>query len=82
MVHHFQEDEIAAFLGEERSLVRREYPTGIGPVDLLWRDADGHTVAIEVKREAELAANGVGAGIVAGRQALFEPVRLGVGQKL
>ena len=43
-----------SFLGEELSLVRREYPTGIGPVDLLCRDADGHTVAIEVKRRGEI----------------------------
>jgi RecB family endonuclease NucS len=32
-------------------LVRREYPTDIGPVDLLCRDADGGAVAIEVKRQ-------------------------------
>jgi len=36
------------------SLVRREYPTPIGPVDLLCRDADGATVAIEVKRRGEI----------------------------
>ena len=30
--------------------MRREYPTAIGPVDLLARDADGATVAVEVKR--------------------------------
>jgi RecB family endonuclease NucS len=35
-------------------LVRREYPTAIGPVDLLCRDADGHVVAIEVKRRGEI----------------------------
>ena len=32
------------------TLVRREYPTAIGPVDLLAKDADGKTVAVEVKR--------------------------------
>jgi RecB family endonuclease NucS len=32
-------------------LVRREFPTDIGPVDLLCRDADGAAVAIEVKRQ-------------------------------
>ena len=37
-------------------LVRREYQTGIGPVDLLCRDADGHAVAIEIKRVGELGA--------------------------
>jgi len=35
-------------------LVRREYPTDIGPVDLLCKDADGNTVAIEVKRRGEI----------------------------
>jgi RecB family endonuclease NucS len=35
-------------------LVRREYPTDIGPVDLLCKAADGTTVAIEVKRRGEL----------------------------
>jgi RecB family endonuclease NucS len=35
-------------------LVRREYPTDIGPVDLLCRDADGRAVAIEVKRRGEV----------------------------
>ena len=34
------------------TLVRREYPTDIGPVDLLCRDPDGGAVAIEVKRRA------------------------------
>ncbi len=35
-------------------LVRREYPTEIGPVDLLCRDADGLVVAVEVKRRGEI----------------------------
>jgi RecB family endonuclease NucS len=35
-------------------LVRREFPTDIGPVDLLCRDADGGAVAIEVKRRGEI----------------------------
>jgi len=35
-------------------LVRREYPTDIGPVDLLCRGARGETVAIEVKRRGEI----------------------------
>jgi RecB family endonuclease NucS len=35
-------------------LVRREYPTDIGPVDLLCRDEDGGTVAIEIKRRGEI----------------------------
>src|SRR5690606_6066457 len=41
-------------LGEGFTLVRREYPTAIGPVDLLCRDADGAAVAVEVKRRGEI----------------------------
>ena len=37
-------------------LVAREFPTDLGPVDLLLRDSDGATVAVEVKRVGELAA--------------------------
>ncbi len=36
------------------SLVRREYPTDIGPVDLLCKDGRGGTVAVEVKRRGEI----------------------------
>ncbi len=36
------------------SLIRREYPTDIGPVDLLCRDAEGRAVAIEIKRRGEI----------------------------
>ena len=35
-------------------LVRREFPTDIGPVDLLCKAADGTTVAIEVKRRGAI----------------------------
>jgi RecB family endonuclease NucS len=35
-------------------LIRREYPTDIGPLDLLCEDADGVVVAIEVKRRGEI----------------------------
>ncbi len=41
-------------IGEGLRLVRREYPTDIGPVDLLCRDADGGAVAVEVKRRGEI----------------------------
>jgi len=41
-------------LGEGWSLVRREYPTDIGPVDLLCRDANGRHVAVEIKRRGEI----------------------------
>ncbi|WP_165164326.1 endonuclease NucS [Corynebacterium qintianiae] len=37
-------------LGVDYSLIRREYPTAIGPVDILARDPEGRTVAVEVKR--------------------------------
>jgi RecB family endonuclease NucS len=36
------------------TLVRREYPTAVGPVDLLCRDASGGTVAVEIKRRGEI----------------------------
>jgi RecB family endonuclease NucS len=36
------------------TLVRREYPTAIGPVDLMCRDADGRSVAVEIKRRGEI----------------------------
>ncbi len=39
------------FLEEGLTLVRREYPTTVGPVDLLCRAEDGAAVAIEVKRQ-------------------------------
>ena len=41
-------------LGEGWRLVRREYPTDIGPVDLLCRDADGAAIAVEIKRRGEI----------------------------
>ena len=41
-------------LGDGLTLVRREYPTDIGPVDLLCRDADGAAVAVEIKRRGEI----------------------------
>ena len=41
-------------LGEGWRLVRREYPTPIGPVDLMCRDAAGACVAIEIKRRGEI----------------------------
>jgi endonuclease len=41
-------------IGEGLRLIRREYPTDIGPVDLLCRDAEGRAVAIEIKRRGEI----------------------------
>lgn len=40
--------------GSNWTLVRREYPTPIGPVDIVCRDENGNTVAIEVKRRGEI----------------------------
>lgn len=53
---HLQEllAEHVETLGEGWSLVRREYPTAIGPVDLLCRDAGGASVAVEIKRRGEI----------------------------
>jgi RecB family endonuclease NucS len=41
-------------LGAGWTLVRREYPTAIGPVDLLCRDSRGAAVAVEIKRRGEI----------------------------
>ena len=41
-------------LNKGMRLVRREYPTDIGPVDLLCRDADGVAVAVEIKRRGDI----------------------------
>jgi RecB family endonuclease NucS len=41
-------------LGEGWRLVRREYPTAIGPVDLMCRDGVGVSVAVEIKRRGEI----------------------------
>ena len=49
---HLQEllAEQIEVLGAGWRLVRREYPTAIGPVDIMARDADGGSVAVELKR--------------------------------
>jgi len=43
-------------LGEELRLVRREWPTDIGPVDLMCKDEDGQWVAVEIKRIGTMEA--------------------------
>src|SRR5579872_108743 len=41
-------------LGDGWRLIRREYPTPIGPVDLMCRDHTGQSVAVEIKRRGEI----------------------------
>ncbi len=53
---HLQEllAEHIELLGAGYTLVRREYMTAIGPVDILCRDAEGRSVAVEIKRRGEI----------------------------
>ena len=53
---HLQEllSDHPATLADGLTLVRREFPTAIGPVDLMCRDADGRSVAVEIKRRGEI----------------------------
>ena len=53
---HLQEllAEHPATLAEGLTLVRREFPTAIGPVDLMCRDAAGLSVAVEIKRRGDI----------------------------
>jgi RecB family endonuclease NucS len=55
---HLQEELAArpAALGQELQLVRREWPTDIGPVDLMCRDESGDWVAVEIKRVGTIDA--------------------------
>jgi RecB family endonuclease NucS len=53
---HLQEllaDQLQVF-EEGATLIRREYFTAIGPVDILCKDSAGQTVAIEIKRRGEI----------------------------
>jgi len=53
---HLQEllaEHVETF-GKNWQLVRREYPTAIGPVDLLCKDELGKTVAVEIKRRGDI----------------------------
>ena len=53
---HLQEllAEHIELLGAGYALVRREYMTAIGPVDILCRDAQGRSVAVEIKRRGDI----------------------------
>ena len=56
-VEHALRDLLAAApaaIAPDLMLVRREYPTPIGPVDLMFRAGDGGMVAVEVKRRGEI----------------------------
>jgi len=55
---HLQEELAAAptALGEELTLVKREWPTDVGPVDLMCKDATGEWVAVEIKRIGTIEA--------------------------
>ncbi|MGA6127590.1 MULTISPECIES: endonuclease NucS [unclassified Microbacterium] len=46
--------EQVGVIGDNLTLVRREFPTAIGPVDLLLRNPEGGTVAVEVKRRGDI----------------------------
>ncbi|HET6188912.1 MAG TPA: endonuclease NucS [Trebonia sp.] len=54
---HLQEllaGQLHLLFGDGWRLIRREYPTPIGPVDIMCRDSDGTHVAIEIKRRGEI----------------------------
>jgi RecB family endonuclease NucS len=55
---HLQEAlaDAPGFCGEGFRLVRREWPTDIGPVDLMCRDEDDDWIAVEIKRVATIDA--------------------------
>jgi endonuclease len=55
---HLQEELAAApsALGEDLTLVKREWSTEVGPVDLMCRDEDGEWVAVEIKRIGTIEA--------------------------
>jgi len=53
---HLQEllaEHVETF-GKNWHLIRREFPTAIGPVDLLCKDDQNQTVAVEIKRRGEI----------------------------
>ncbi|MBJ7279539.1 MAG: endonuclease NucS [Candidatus Nanopelagicales bacterium] len=53
---HLQEllaEHVETF-GKDWQLVRREYPTAIGPVDLLCKDENGKNIAVEIKRRGDI----------------------------
>ena len=53
-------------LGDGWRLIRREYPTPIGPVDIMARDANGEHIAVEIKRRGEIDGSNSNEGAVSG----------------
>ncbi len=53
-LQHLIATRVAA-LREDLVVLRREYPTDIGPVDILCHDGDGRTVVVEIKRVGDIA---------------------------
>jgi RecB family endonuclease NucS len=62
-------------LGEGWRLVRREYPTPIGPVDLMCRNAAGQSVAVEIKPRGEIDGSNFNEG-TASRQGAYVAVEV------
>jgi len=52
-LHALLAERVETF-GDGWRLIRREFPTAIGPVDLMCRDGDGRAVAVEIKRRGEI----------------------------
>jgi RecB family endonuclease NucS len=65
---HLQEllAEQLHLLGDGWRLIRREYPTPIGPVDIMCRDAVGAHVAVEIKRRGEIDGSNSNEGDASG----------------
>jgi RecB family endonuclease NucS len=62
-------------LGEGWRLVRREYPTPIGPVDIMCRNSDGESAAIEIKRRGEINGSNFNEG-TASRQGAYVAIEV------
>jgi RecB family endonuclease NucS len=63
-------------LGDGYSLVRREYPTAIGPVDIMCRDAEGVSVAVEIKRRGEIDGSDSTEGLATGKGGQYHAIEV------
>jgi RecB family endonuclease NucS len=63
-------------LGDGYSLVRREYPTAIGPVDIMCRDAEGMSVAVEIKRRGEIDGSDSTEGRATGKGGQYHAIEV------